>query len=288
MVLEQSDRTYAAGGASNVAVNLVAMEGEASIACVVGQDAEGDRLRSELDRHGVRHSGVVADPGRPTTVKTRIIAQSHQLLRVDREHRAEVGDEVSRSLVAAVGAEVAWADAILLSDYGKGVFTEALTAEILSLAAAGGKPVSANPKPGNIHLFRHVSLVTLNQSEAEAVTRLCLADLSQVEAAGCRVLELCQAEAAIITLGGRGLALFERGRPGRHLPVVPLEVYDPCGCGDSAIAAATLARAAGADWVEAATLANLAGTAKVRKLGVVPVSRSEIQAVWSLGRDCEP
>ena len=86
----------------------------------------------------------------------------------------------------------------------------------------------------------------------------------------------------MITLGGRGLALFEAGSPWRHLPVIPLEVYDPCGCGDSAIAAAALARVAGGDWVEAATLANLAGNAKVRKRGVVPVTRKEVESVWTI------
>jgi D-beta-D-heptose 7-phosphate kinase / D-beta-D-heptose 1-phosphate adenosyltransferase len=187
-------------------------------------------------------------------------------------------------LVARVRAEIGGVDAVLLSDYSKGVLTEAVMAEVLSLARAAGTPVFANPKPASIRLYHGISMVSLNQSEAETVTGMSLTDLGAMDEAGERLMRACSAEAAIITLGGRGLALFETGRRPRHLPVVPLEVYDPCGCGDSAVAAAALARTAGADWEEAATLANLAGNAKVRKLGVVPVNRKEIENVWLISQ----
>lgn len=282
-VVEQLETTYAAGGASNVAVNVVAMDGAASIITVTGDDAMGARLREELGRRGVQHDGVITQSDRPTTVKTRIISQGHQLLRVDREHRAPISDSVTAQLIDRVAQELPGADAVLLSDYQKGVISETLIAEVLSLARKHGKPVTANPKPSNTPLYRGVSLISLNRSEAEAVTRLSLADAEGIDRAGQALLKLCGCEAAIITLGGRGLALFEAGEPGRHLPVVPLEVFDPCGCGDSAIAAATLARSAGAEWVDAAALANLAGNAKVRKLGVVPVTRKEIEQVYRLG-----
>ena len=281
-VVEQVDTTYAAGGASNVAANIVAMEAAASIVAVVGDDGMGHRLRHELERQGVCASGLVTRSDRPTTVKTRILAHNQQVVRVDREDRSPVPEEVEEALVARVAGELPAADALLLSDYNKGVLTERVTGRVLDLAAAAGKPVFANPKPATVRFFRGLSLLSLNQSEAEQVTGLSLADSAALPEAGLRLLRLCESEAAVITLGGRGLALFESGKPWRHVPVVPLEVYDPCGCGDSAIAAATLARLAGADWVEAATVANLAGNAKVRKLGVVPVTRKEIQAVWTI------
>ena len=205
-------------------------------------------------------------------------------LRVDREDRTPAPPETAAELVERARAELARADAVLLSDYSKGVLTEWLVAALLDMAAAAKKPVFANPKPASIRYYRGISLVSLNQSEAEAVTGVSLAELDRMEEAGDLLMRLCAAEAAVITLGGRGLALFEAGRTPRHLPVLPLEVYDPCGCGDSAVAAATLARAAGADWEEAATLANLAGNAKVRKLGVVPVSRKEIENVWAVSQ----
>lgn len=282
MVVEQMETTFAAGGASNVAVNIVAMDGRASIVSVVGQDAMGEQLCAELARQGVSHAGVVVDPSRPTTVKTRIVAHNQQVVRVDREQRMAISPEVVQQMVKRVQSELRNCGAILFSDYSKGVLTEELVASVLDLARSAGVPVFANPKPANIRQYRGLSLISLNQSEAEAVTGVSLSDLSAMNEAGNRLMQLCGVEAAVITLGGRGLALFETGKDWRHLPVVPLEVYDPCGCGDSAIAAATLARAAGADWVEAAMLANLAGNAKVRKLGVVPVTRKEIEGVWTM------
>jgi rfaE bifunctional protein kinase chain/domain len=282
MVVEQVETTYAAGGASNVAANIVAMDGETSIVGIVGADEMGLRLRCELERQSVCHEGLVTHPDRRTTVKTRIIAHSQQVLRVDREERSAVAPEMAALLIDRSCTEMSRADAVLFSDYSKGVLTEEVVTEVLGMARAAGKPVFANPKPGNIGYYRGLTFVSLNQSEAEGVTGLNLSDLSRIDEAGERLRQLCDAEAAVITLGGHGLALFEADKPWRHLPVVPLEVYDPCGCGDSAIAAATLARTAGADWVEAATLANLAGNAKVRKLAVVPVTRKEIEAVWSL------
>ncbi len=265
MVVEQVETTYAAGGASNVAVNVMAMDGAASLVAVVGDDEMATRLRTQLGERGVRHDGLVCDPHRPTTVKTRILAHNQQVVRVDREHRGPITAEAQQQIVARVQAQLVEHEVVLLSDYNKGVLGEAVVSGILASAREAGVPVFANPKPASIDLYRGLSLVTLNQSEAEAVTGVSLRDLTQMSEAGERLLRQCCSEAAVITLGGRGLALFEVGRPYRHLPVVPLEVYDPCGCGDSAIAAAALARAAGATWEEAATLANLAGNAKVRK-----------------------
>ena len=282
MVVEHVDTTYAAGGASNVAANVVAMDGRASIVALVGDDAMGETLRDELGRQGVSHAGLVVQPGRPTTVKTRIVAHHQQVLRVDRENRVPVPDEIAVRLVGRVQEELEAASAVLLSDYSKGVLTRRVVQEIIHLAQAAGKPVFANPKPSSLDYYAGLTFVSLNQSEAEAATGLSLADFDAADQLGERLLGLCRAEAAAVTLGGRGLVLFERGHSWRHLPVVPLEVYDPCGCGDSAISAATLARAAGATWEEAATLANLAGNAKVRKLGVVPVNRAEIEHVWKM------
>lgn len=280
MVVEQERTSYATGGASNVAANVVALDGHASIIAVVGDDEMGRRLRHELEQQGVCHTGLVVDATRPTTVKTRVIAHSQQVLRVDREQRTPVSPGVAAELIACARAAIADADVVLFSDYSKGVLTEEVVRSLLKLARELGKPAFANPKPANIRNYQGLSLVSLNQSEAEAVTDIDLSQFELMETAGERLLRTCSAEAAVVTLGGRGLVLFEVGQPWRHLPVVPLEVYDPCGCGDSAISAAALARAAGANWVEAAALANLAGNAKVRKLGVVPVSRKEIESVW--------
>jgi rfaE bifunctional protein kinase chain/domain len=284
LVVEQAATTYAPGGAGNAAANIAALGGEAILVSLVGEDRPGERLQDELERRGVCRQNLLPQLYRPTTIKTRIMAQGRQVLRVDREERTPVSAATAAALIEGFRRELARADAVLLSDYGKGLLIPAVVAAVVEGAQAAGRPVFANPKPSSIGCYVGLSLVSLNQVEAEAVTGLCLSGWGAVEQAGERLLQLCTAEAVIITLGERGLALFQAAGPSRHLPAVPLEVYDPCGCGDSAIAAAALARAAGADWEEAAVLANLAGAAKARKLGVAPVPPGDIAAVQALTR----
>ena len=283
LVVEQLRTTYAPGGTGNVAANIAALGGDATLIAVVGDDPLGGILRQALDEVGIDHSGLVISPGRPTTVKTRVLAQNQQVVRVDCEDRTPVSVEIETELVAQVRSRIDAVDAILFSDYCKGVLTDRVVTEVLMMARAAGKPTFANLKPESVSSFQRLNLVSLNQSEAERITGLGLADLTALNPAGSRIASHFETESAMITLGGRGLAVFEADQPGCHLPVLPVNVYDPCGCGDSAIAAATLARIAGGDWIEAATLANLAGNAKVRKLGVVPVSREDLRSVCTVG-----
>lgn len=281
-VVELVETTYAAGGASNVAANIVSLGGEASLVAIVGEDVLAGTLKEQLGLRGIRHDGLVADAARPTTVKTRVMAHNQQMIRVDRERRTPATPDVSARLIQAVEDQLDWADALVFSDYSKGTLCEEVVLALTKAAHRRGRLVFANAKPGSIGWYQQADLISLNQVEAETVTGLSLAAIESVHLAGERIMELCRAHAVVITLGGRGLAVFQRGAPARHLPVLPLDVYDPCGCGDSAIAAAALARVAGADWVEAATLANLAGNAKVRKLGIVAITRPEIEGVWAV------
>ncbi len=281
MVIEQERTTYAAGGASNVAANLVAMDGAAAIMAVVGGDVMAERLREELERQGVDHEGLLALSDRRTTVKTRIIAHSQQVVRVDHEDRHPVSAREEACLIDGIRSSLTTAHALLFSDYSKGVLTESVVGGAAEVARRLGRLVVANPKPASIASYHGIDLVSVNQTEAEAVTGVPVADLSSLRRAGARLLELSGARAAFITRGGQGIGVFERGAEPDLVEGIPQEVYDVAGAGDSVIAAATLARLAGASWSEAARVANYAGTAKVRKLGVVPVSRRDIEAIWA-------
>jgi rfaE bifunctional protein kinase chain/domain len=282
MVVEQESTSHAAGGASNVAANLVALGAHAGICAVCGADAMAELLRSELERIGVDCAGVVTERSRPTTVKTRIIAHNQQVVRVDREERTPIPFTVETAMLEHLAAEIHQADVVLLSDYNKGVLTERVVHEVLAAARAAGRPTLANPKPSNIRLFQGLDLVQVNQSEAEAVTSLSLRDEASVLEAGRRLLKLCRCQAALITRGGHGLTLFERAGAVHHVPALEQEVFDVAGAGDSVIAAAALAIAGGADWSEVGVLANCAGNAKVRKLGVVPVTPDDLRSIWQL------
>jgi D-glycero-beta-D-manno-heptose-7-phosphate kinase len=290
MVVEEERTTYAAGGASNVAANLVAMGARASIVAVVGEDTSGERLREQLALLGIPVGGLVADPGRPTTTKTRIIAHGQQVVRVDRESPHPISTAVEDALLERVRREIDEAAALLLSDYDKGVMSERLVGEAMRIARAASRPVFCNAKPANMAAFRDLDLLTVNQSEAEAITGLRIAapgpglDASLREA-GERLLALTRSRGAFITRGGHGVAVFERSGGVHHVAGITEEVYDVAGAGDSVIAAAALALVAGATLGEAATLANYAGNAKVRKLGVVPVTHDEIRAIWRLAEN---
>jgi D-beta-D-heptose 7-phosphate kinase/D-beta-D-heptose 1-phosphate adenosyltransferase len=285
MVVEEERTTYAAGGASNVAANLVSLGARASIVAVVGEDGSAERLREELTRLRIGIEGLVADPERPTTTKTRIIAHGQQVVRVDRESTRPISPALEEALIERVRAGIEGADALLLSDYDKGVMQERLVAEATRLARKAGKPVLCNAKPANAPICRDLDLLTVNQSEAEAITGERITDDASLHAVGAHLLESLRSRALFITRGGHGIAVFERGGPVHQVAGITEEVYDVAGAGDSVIAAAALALIAGASPAEAATLANYAGNAKVRKLGVVPVTRDEIRAIWRLAEE---
>jgi len=243
-----------------------------------------DLLREVLERLGVECSGVIADRGRTTTVKTRVIAHSQQVVRVDRETREPIPPAVEAALIAHVEAEIPRADALLFSDYNKGVLTERVVAAGLAAARAAGRPALANVKPAGSSLFRELDLMQVNQSEAEAITGLTLRTEADLLEAGQRLLKVGRCRAALITRGGHGLSLFEREGPVHHIPAIEQEVYDVTGAGDSVVAAAALAVASGASWPEVGVLANCAGNAKVRKLGVAPVTPDDLREMWRMAR----
>ena len=285
MVVELTHTTYAAGGASNVAANIVRLEGKADIVAIVGRDASADRLRHELDTIGVGLEGLVTVEDRPTTVKTRIMSHNQQVVRVDRELRTPAPPPAEELLIACIEAAIDHCDGVIFSDYAKGVLTGGVVAATIAAAKERGKPLFANAKPVNIQHFRGLDLVSVNQAEAEAITGLALRDTASVEAAAAWLIDHTGCASAMVTRGGDGLTLLEAGRPIRHIPALRQEVFDVAGAGDSVIAAAALARVSGARWQEAAIIANFAGHAKVRKRGVVPVSRAEIRAVERLARN---
>jgi D-beta-D-heptose 7-phosphate kinase/D-beta-D-heptose 1-phosphate adenosyltransferase len=287
MVVEEERTTYAAGGASNVAANLVSLGACASIVAVVGADADADRLRDELSRLRIGIEGLVTDPERPTTTKTRIIAHGQQVVRVDRESTRPISPDLEEKLIERVRAGIEVADALILSDYDKGVMRERLVAEATRAARRAGRPVLCNAKPANAAFCRDLDLLTVNQLEAEVITGRRITEEASLREAGAGLLADLNCRSVFITRGGHGIAVFEPGSV-HQVAGITEEVYDVAGAGDSVIATAALALVAGATPAEAATLANYAGNAKVRKLGVVPVTRDEIRAIWRLAEEPQP
>jgi rfaE bifunctional protein kinase chain/domain len=279
MPLHEEARANKPGGAGNVAAVLLALGAAVEVVGVVGDDERGRQLTQDLERRGAVVAGVLTDPSRPTTHKLRILAGRQQLLRIDTEDARPLSGTLARRLCETFAAAAATADVVLIADYAKGVLTpETVSPECLAGIRRRGTPVCADPKPGNIELLRGASLISPNESEAleaaGAANGPAGADAFGIPAAvaqaGRTLLARLQAEAILITRSEHGIAVFERGGAVAQVPtrVETGSVGDPTGCGDAASAAAALALAAGASFLEAAELANAAGGVVSRFVGV--------------------
>ena len=277
-VVEITSETFHLGGAANVAGNVRALGGEAVVAGVVGDDPAGARVRAALAQAGIEDALAVSDTGRPTTVKTRIIAHHQQVVRADREAADDVAGTLERSLLERVRAALPSCSAVILSDYHKGVVTPAVMKALMAAARRRGLPVLVDPKVGHFALYRRVALVTPNQSEAEQATGVRIRSEADVTRAGETILRRLRCEGALITRGEQGMALFEPGRRPVHIPTAAREVFDVTGAGDTVIATLGLARCAGASLPDAARLANLAAGVVVGKLGTATAAPEEVTA----------
>lgn len=262
------------GGAGNVANNIASLGGVPLLISVVGSDQQGDRLLGLLDRSRLWNGGIVRDDKRPTIVKSRVIAHNQQMLRLDSESRDGMTTSVVKKLAPLLRAAMVDSQAVLISDYAKGVITRST---IALARRAGGLPILVDPKIPNYSLYRGATIVTPNLAEAERMSAVAVKNEASLERAAARIMSYLRCPHLLITRGEEGMSLFERAtRAATHLPARAQEVYDVTGAGDTVIATLALARASGATWVEAATLANHAAGIVVRKLGAATVSRQEL------------
>ena len=267
---------YRLGGAANVAANLRALGAQVEIVGLTGRDAEGDRLRQELEKIGVGTSGLVVDPGRCTTRKTRVVtSRNQQVARIDYEEDAEVGSGVARELVARIGRLSAGASAILVSDYLKGVVSSDAAAAAIAAGARHGIPVTVDPKVPHASYYRGATLVTPNHHEAEAITHRRARTDAEAATCAARLCELTGCESVLITRGEHGMWLHTPSADAA-LPAEAREVSDVTGAGDTVIATITLALAAGAALPDAARLANRAAGVVVGKFGPATVTADEL------------
>jgi D-beta-D-heptose 7-phosphate kinase/D-beta-D-heptose 1-phosphate adenosyltransferase len=273
-VVAVADHSFTLGGAGNVANNLRALRAGVVFAGVVGNDAFAAHVRELLRNEQVDDSGVFEIRDRPTTRKTRIVAHSQQVVRADWESTLSLEPARRAELATFVRSAASRCDAVILSDYAKGL----LCREIVE-AATACPLVLADPKPQNIALFRGVTCVAPNASEAATITGVAISDDASLERAGLRLIELLDCRYAIVTRGEHGMALFGRAGERLAIPSVARAVYDVSGAGDTVIAVLALALAAGAPIEQAMELANFAAGAVVAKLGTATASPEEILAL---------
>jgi D-beta-D-heptose 7-phosphate kinase/D-beta-D-heptose 1-phosphate adenosyltransferase len=275
-VVEMQRRTYVPGGAANAAGNVVSLGGQALLGGVVGPDHAAGQLRRALRHGGVDADGLVEDPERQTTCKTRIVAHNQQVVRVDCEQRAALPAPVENKLLAWVEATVPAVDACILSDYGKGVVSPRLAGHVLRLARQAGRPVIVDPKGTDYAKYRGATLIKPNLPEAERVLRREIHSDAEFLSAGRQLLEVLDSSAVLITRGARGMTLFREGSPPLHVPSVAREVFDVTGAGDTVVSTLALALAANVSLDQAADLANRAAGVAVSKLGTSAVTFHEL------------
>jgi D-beta-D-heptose 7-phosphate kinase/D-beta-D-heptose 1-phosphate adenosyltransferase len=269
-------QSFHVGGAANVAANVRALGCEVTLVGITGADAAGDRIRDGLARSGVFDLLLPAEPERPTTTKTRIVAHHQQVVRADREWSSDVSQEIEDRLVMSVRRELPRCHAVVLSDYRKGVVTRGLVRAVAASARRRRIPLLVDPKVRDLSLYRGANLITPNLSETEAATGLAIDGEKALREAGRRLVASGGFPAALVTRGEHGMSLFQRGRRPLHIRSVAREVFDVTGAGDTVIATLAVALAAGAGLEMAAALANTAAGVVVGKLGTALATPEEI------------
>lgn len=270
------------GGAANVANMLRGLDAEVTLAGVVGCDTDGKQVAVQLSLAGVDCSALIEDRDRPTTCKVRFMGRAqhrlpHQMLRVDRETRQPISGEVAKKLLAALLPRLHEFQAILISDYAKGVCTAQVLRPLIDAARAAGIPVVADPAAGgDYNLYRGATGVTPNRSETQKATGVEVRSIDAAFTAGRKLVEQFGLDMAFVTLDRDGIALVKRDSEPVHLPTRVREVYDVTGAGDMVLAMFGLGLAAGIEPTRLCRLANVAGGLEVEQVGVVRISRKEI------------
>jgi D-glycero-beta-D-manno-heptose-7-phosphate kinase len=284
-VVEFERESFMPGGAANVARNLTALQVPTELFGIVGHDSTARKLKQLLIDQGVICEGVLGDRGRPTSLKSRIIAHHQQMVRVDRESTLPLAPKTLRRLLDSLEDRIYQADAVIVGDYGKGVVTQTMLDSVKRICRERGLWLSLDPKPINGLDLSGLSLITPNRKEAfelagkidgfRAATPLedaALLDVTRI------LLEKLKPALLLITLGDHGMLLCRRGERPFHIPTVAQEVFDVSGAGDTVIATFTLAVAAGASPIEAAIISNHSAGVVVGKLGTATLTQEELLA----------
>ena len=264
-VVSVKEVTHSPGGAANVGWNIASLSAKVTMAGVVGNDIHGEQLLTLMSERGMNVESVTGDTNRPTTVKTRVIANSQQVVRTDFESLDELSNESLEAVQASVLKNIKDVDAIILADYNKGLFSEKMIGSILSIANENNVPVYVDPKHDHFYLFKGVRLFKPNADEFDQAM-----NSANIEDGGRALQKILDVEFVLVTLGASGMLLTTADESIR-IPTKALAVHDVSGAGDTVISVFTLADLARATPEEAATMANLAAGRVCEEVGVVPI-----------------
>lgn len=275
-VVEVDEEFYRFGGAMNVAYNIQTLGGVPFPIGVIGNDNEGKLFRGLLNKTGITDKGIVVDRKRPTTAKTRVIANKQHVVRIDKEKTHSISAQTENKILGLLKKQIKNIDAVILQDYNKGVMTERLIKEVVTICTKAKKIVTVDPKFNNFFTYQSVTVFKPNRKEAEDVLGIRINTDADITNAGLKLLEKLNCKYALLTLGEKGIALFEKGKPERRIPTKARKVSDVSGAGDTVISTLTMALTAGADIYDAAYLANYAGGLVCQEVGIVPIELNNL------------
>ncbi len=278
-VVEVTRENNAFGGAGNVANNITSLGASAFLLGVVGSDMEAEQLKDGLRAKNIDVEGIITDNARPTTIKTRIIAQHQQVVRVDKEVKGSFSEGIQSAICARLEDAASTADAIIISDYGKGVIDGPLLKRAIALAHRYRIPITVDPKIEHFMDYKKVTCITPNLMEAIGGMRYRdVSDDKDIYELGRKILKKLSSDSVLITRGEKGMTLFEPGNKIKHIPTRAKEVFDVTGAGDTVISVLTLSLAAGSKLGEAAELSNFAAGIVVAKLGTATATQDELRS----------
>lgn len=275
-IVEVENEFMRFGGALNVAYNILTLGGIPLPIGIIGDDAEGKLLKKLMREASISCEAIFTDKSRPTTSKTRVIAHSQQVVRIDKESTAPLSKQLEKKIIDYIKQDFSNIDAIILQDYNKGVLTQNLIREVIQKANEENKIVTVDPKFNNFFEYKNVTVFKPNRKETEDALSMKLRNDRDISEAGEKLLHSLNARYILLTLGEAGIALFEKGKPEKRVPTKARKVADVSGAGDTVISTITIALAAGVDIYNAAYLANYAGGLVCQEVGIVPINIDDL------------
>lgn len=273
-VKEESNRL---GGACNVAANLIAFGAKVSLCGIIGKDEFGKWLINELHAQNIDIAHIIPTPTRPTTQKSRILISNQQVLRVDREKSEDIDEDLQEEILSSLRRKMRDFDAVILSDYAKGLLTPKLTKSIIKLARSEGKPILVDPKGNDYSKYQDATLLTPNKLEAQIATQIQISDDDSLKKAMKKLQKDCKLDICLVTLSEEGIAILDKNKLVKS-PTIAKEVYDVTGAGDTVIAALAFGLSGGLNIYEACHFANAAAAVVIGKIGSASANFSEIVA----------
>lgn len=279
-VVNLTGQSSTPGGAANVAGNIFGLGDIPLLIGVVGNDNSGEIVDWLLREKGIGTETLIYDTQRPTTVKTRIIASNQQVVRADREIKADISKETQDRIMSTLAKNAADIKGLIISDYGKGVITKSLLKRIIEFCLKEEIFVAVDPKDVNFPRYKKVSLITPNHHEAGFAYGMRIIDEETLQAVGNGLMERLEAGSILITRGEKGMALFQTGKKMILIPTVAKKVYDVTGAGDTVIASFVSAVAAGATLDEATIIANQAAGVVVGEVGTAVITKAALKEAF--------